>query len=317
MSGGRMSGGGMSGGRPSGARVAVVVASSGRPAALAGLSRRLALQTHLPHRVVFSVTGPADLPEPGALHPGAEVLTGPPGLPAQRNRGLQAVLAESDAVAFFDDDYVPSIRALEGIAGFFARHPGHVGINGHLIADGINSPGIPYDEAVALVEAHDRAPPPPHEGPGRDLHGLYGCNMAFRAAAIGAARFDERLPLYGWQEDIDFAAQLLPRGRLARTRAFVGVHCGLKGGRTSGLRLGYSQVANPLYLARKGTMRRGYALKLIARNLAANHARALAQEPWIDRRGRLLGNWRALRDAALGRADPGNILLLGAPGGAR
>jgi hypothetical protein len=291
------------------ARVAVVVASSGRPAALAGLGRQLARQSHPPHRVVFSVTGPADLP--ADPFPGAIVATGSPGLPAQRNRGLAAVLDDCDAVAFFDDDYLPSVRALAGIAGFFARHPGHAGINGHLIADGINSPGIAYDAAMALVAAYDRAPPPDDDAPGPDLRGLYGCNMAFRAAAIGAARFDERLPLYGWQEDIDFAAQLLPRGRLARTRAFAGVHCGLKGGRTSGLRLGYSQVANPLYLARKGTMRPGYSLRLIARNLVANHARALAQEPWVDRRGRLRGNWLALRDAALGRAAPENILRLG------
>jgi hypothetical protein len=32
--------------------------------------------------------------------------------------------------------------------------------------------------------------------------------MAFRYQAIDGERFDENLPLYGWQEDVDFAAAL-------------------------------------------------------------------------------------------------------------
>jgi hypothetical protein len=134
--------------------------------------------------------------------------------------------------------------------------------------------------------------------------------MAFRADAIGDTRFDERLPLYGWQEDIDFAARLRPRGRLAATHAFAGVHCGIKTARAPGLPVGYAQVANPLYLARKGTMRAAYSLRLVARNLAANHLKSLGPEPWIDRRGRAAGNRLALRHALFGTLDPTHILEL-------
>jgi GT2 family glycosyltransferase len=134
--------------------------------------------------------------------------------------------------------------------------------------------------------------------------------MAFRSGAIGDTRFDERLPLYGWQEDIDFAARVRRHGRLARTDAFAGVHCGIKTARAPGLPVGYAQVANPLYLTRKGTMRAGYSLKLIARNLAANHLKLLAEEPWVDRRGRARGNRLALRHALFGTLDPARILEL-------
>lgn len=295
---------------PAEPRISVVIASRGRPELLAEISDWLAGQTRPPARVVFSVVEARDLPGTAALYPGARVVvTGAPGLPAQRNRGLEAVLDESDIVVFLDDDYVPSRFALDGIARFFADNPGHVGANGHLIADGINSAGIDHAEAARLVAEHDAAAPAAG-APARELRGLYGCNMAYRAAAIGAARFDERLPLYGWQEDIDFAAQLLSRGRLGKTDAFAGVHRGIKAARSSGVRLGYSQVANPLYLMRKGTMRRSYSLRLIARNVLANHWRALRQEPWVDRRGRVRGNWLALADALLGRADPERILRL-------
>jgi GT2 family glycosyltransferase len=288
----------------------VIVASSGRPEALSAIGRHLAAQTLPPYRVVYSVVSGRDLPPQATMTARTCVVLGPLGLPGQRNRGMALALADSDIIAFFDDDYLPSRHALDGIARFFAANPGYVGVNGHLIADGINSPGIGYAEAAAMVDAYDRSRPPAEPVARMELRGLYGCNMAFRAAAIRDVRFDERLALYGWQEDIDFAARLLPRGRLGKTDAFAGVHCGSKTGRSSGVRLGYSQVANPLYLMRKGTMPRSYMLWLVARNLFANHWRALRQEPWIDRRGRVRGNWLALRDLLAGRADPERILQL-------
>ncbi len=291
-------------------RISVIVASCGRPEVIADLSRALARQTLTPTRVVFSVAHPRDLPARYDVYAGATIIVGARGLAAQRNRALCAVLDESDIIIFFDDDYVPSRFALAGIALFFAENPGHVGVNGRLLADGINSKGISPSEAAKLVDAYDAALGAPDPRPILDLRGLYGCNMAFRASAIGTARFDEKLPLYGWQEDIDFAAQLLPRGRLATTEAFAGVHRGIKSGRSCEVRLGYSQIANPIYLARKGTMRRSHSMRLILGNILANHWRALRQEPWIDRRGRVRGNWLALVDSLFGRIDPERILKL-------
>ena len=42
-------------------------------------------------------------------------------------------------------------------------------------------------------------------------------------------RFDENLPLYGWQEDVDFSLQIAPFGRLAKSDKLLGVHLGSQG----------------------------------------------------------------------------------------
>jgi hypothetical protein len=122
--------------------------------------------------------------------------------------------------------------------------------------------------------------------------------------------FDERLPLYGWLEDVDFSRQIARFGRIVSTEATRGVHLGVKLGRQPGVKLGYSQVANPLYLIGKGTMSPRRALLLIARNLAANTLRSLRAEPWVDRRGRLVGNCWAVLDLLTGRLDPRRIQVL-------
>jgi GT2 family glycosyltransferase len=286
-------------------RIAIVIATLGRPAEVGQLLGRLDRQSHRPSAIVLSVTGDADLPPDLPGH--VAVAIGGKGLPAQRNRGMDLVRGACDVIAFLDDDYLPSDHALAGMATLFARHPDVAGANGRLLADGINSRGITLEEAEALIAAHDRLP---RSSPRilKDMFGLYGCNMAYRAAMIGDARFDERLALYGWQEDIDFAAQLLPRGRLVRTDAFAGVHRGVKGARTSGAKLGYSQVVNPLYLSRKGTMPPRYATRLVLNNVLANHLKALHPEPWVDRWGRVRGNWRGVWHVLIGRDDPRHIL---------
>ena len=295
--------------------VAAVLCSVGRPDALAFLVERLAAQTVRPARIVVVVTTPDDAPPAGGAAMPFEVVIAPKGLPIQRNRGLDAVGDAADAIAFFDDDYVPSRHCIEGLARAFAALPHVNGMTGVLLADGIKGTGIPLNEAARRVDEWD-AFPDAARGPDRrpavlreGLEGLYGCNMAYRTRAIGAARFDERLPLYAWQEDIDFAARV-PGGRI-KTDAFVGVHCGLKAGReTAGARLGYSQISNPLYLWRKGSMSAGFALRSCLRNLAANHARAWRPEPWIDRAARARGNRLALRHALLGRFEPEHILSM-------
>lgn len=288
-------------------RVAVVIATTGRPAEVGHLLDGLARQTVVPHRVVISAADQKDVP-PGADQR-AEIVFGPKGLPAQRNRGMALVLADSDAIAFFDDDYVPSIRVIEGVIRAFEDNPHIVAANGHLIADGITSAGVSLEDALAMLRTFDEGPQP--EGRiEQTLKGMYGCNMAFRTSAIGDVRFDETLPLYGWQEDVDFAARLMNRGVLAGTNYFVGVHRGVKGGRTSGVKLGYSQIANPIYLMRKGTMTPKHALGLMARNITMNHLKALAPEPWVDRIGRARGNWIAFGDLVIGRLNPMKILQL-------
>jgi glycosyltransferase involved in cell wall biosynthesis len=233
------------------------------------------------------------------------------GLPRQRNAGLWHLNGDCDIVCFLDDDFLPARHALRRMREAFARWPEVSGMTGHLIRDGIHGPGLTAETALQLVEAWDAEhdADAPFAMLGRGLEGLYGCNMAVRTADIGDIRFDERLPLYGWQEDIDFAAQL-PGDRI-KTDAFSGVHMGIKSGReTAGKRLGYSQITNTWYLWRKGTMTARFAAKLAFRNLVANHLKIARPEPWIDRKGRAVGNRLALWEIVTGRARPERILTL-------
>ena len=109
---------------------------------------------------------------------------------------------------------------------------------------------------------------------------------------------------------IDFTYQLRKAGRVVGLNTLYGVHLGAKGGRVSGLRLGYSQIINPIYLLRKGTVPAGFALNLISRNIMANLVKSFWSEPHIDRRGRLKGNILAAIHLVQGRIEPEYILKL-------
>lgn len=289
--------------------VAVIVASLGRPEALADLLESLAQQTLVPDRIILSVTVPDDGPLNMSSHPNADLVISPKGSCAQRNAALVHLGADADVVMFLDDDFLPSRFALERAVDLLEQHPDLAGATGHLVADGIHGPGLSLAETRKMIATYDNQPAPPID-PSHDLRGLYGCNMVFRASAIADLRFDERLPLYGWQEDIDFAARARPHGRIVKTFAFAGVHRGLKSGRSPGVRVGYSQVVNPIYLVRKGTMDARYARKIILRNVVANHLRVFRPEAWVDRGGRLRGNWLAMLDLLRGRSRPERILEL-------
>ena len=121
---------------------------------------------------------------------------------------------------------------------------------------------------------------------------------------------DERLPLYAWYEDLDFTRLLGRHGEIRRLPAARGVHLGVKFGRGSGVRLGYSQVINPVYLGRKGTYPWNRALRSIARHCVMNLLRSPAPEPWVDRWGRFRGNLAGLADLLRGKADPMRVMRL-------
>ncbi len=281
--------------------LAVLIATRGRPAVLAELLAALAAQTRPPDAVIVVGTTPDDWAGT-APRPGLWLLAGPPGLPAQRNVALREAADRFGTLVFFDDDFVPSRFWLERAASLFGARRDLAALTGLVLADGIRGPGIPADQARALVRARDEAPPASpmlHEG-----IGPYGCNMAFRAERIANLRFDARLPLYGWLEDSDFGAQAARRGATARAEALWGVHLGHKTGRVPGVRLGYSQIVNPVYLTAKGTLPGAFSARLMAGNVLANMARALRPEPFVDRAGRLRGNLIGLGDVLRGRVTP-------------
>jgi GT2 family glycosyltransferase len=288
-------------------RIVVGIPTVRRAAILCETLRELALQTRRPDGVIVCGAKAADVEGAADAAPGSRVLLTDPGLPRQRNAIIDAA-ADADVVVFFDDDFLPHPGYLAAIAQCMAAAPRVVVATGIVLADGINGPGLSIEEARSILAAE--APAASGVTP---AFSAYGCNMAVRLAPMREhqLRFDERLPLYGWQEDVDLSRRLAEFGDVVQVNAARGVHLGAKVGRGSGLRLGYSQVANPIYLSRK---RRGYppgrALKHIAKNIAMNLIRASWPEPYVDRRGRLYGNLLAVRDLLAGRMVPERILDL-------
>ena len=289
-------------------RIAVGIATRGRAAILAETLTELDRQSRAPDRIVVCHVTDADAAGIAARFPGVELLVGAPGLPAQRNRILDA-LGDCDAVLFLDDDFLAAPGWLAVLEAVLAARPDCVVATGRVIADGAKGPGLTPDEARALLAADTPPADPLAVAP---AFNAYGCNMALRLAPMRThgLRFDEALPLYAWYEDIDLSRRLLPHGVILRLEGARGVHLGVKQGRVPGRRLGYSQVVNPIYLARKGSFPWSHALPSAARHTLINLMRSARPEPEVDRWGRFRGNLRGLWDLARGRAEPGRVLDL-------
>jgi GT2 family glycosyltransferase len=288
--------------------IAVIVATRGRPALVADLVRRLDAQTLGPDHVFIVGASEEDIAALPKDRADLTAMVGRVGLTLQRNDALRLAEGGFRYLVFFDDDFLPSRFWLEHMRALFDADPAIAGLTGKVLADGAGTAGIPLAEAAALVAARDGEPAGAMDFD--EAFGPYGCNMAFRASAMAGMRFDERLPLYAWLEDADFGERLRARGRMGRASLLWGVHIGAKSGRERGRRLGYSQIANALYLTRKGSLSRRFASQRMLRNLAANLWRAPAPEAHIDRRGRLLGNLLALRDFFRGIVEPERAVRL-------
>ncbi|WP_235919182.1 glycosyltransferase family 2 protein [Aureimonas psammosilenae] len=285
-------------------RVVIAIASAGRPAVL-GQTVRYMAGTLIPAADEILVCTPnkedaADLPD----LPNLRAMVGPRGSCAQRNELLKAATS-ADLVIFFDDDFYPARDFVERTVALFRSRNDVAVATGNVLLDGIHGPGVTPDEAKAFLA---EVPPQPHAI--GDTYNAYGCNMVVRMDLIRAhgLSFDERLPLYAWLEDLDLSRQLARHGRSVRCTDMVGVHLGVKTGRSPGRRLGYSQIANPWYLVRKGTMSPSKAWSHVSRNVLANLAGAVKGDALVDRRGRLSGNIGAIVDILRGRSSPDRVL---------
>lgn len=289
--------------RENASRLYVIVATTGRAEILSHTVDRLADQTRPPDGVLIAATQAADVCGIDRSRIRPEILLTEKGLCRQRNAALRVVSGRADIIVFFDDDFVPASDYLEQAERIMLESPEIIGLTGDLVDDGIHSEPIPFADAVDRLDRLGERPATSR----RRRQALYGCNMVMSVPAADGLFFDEALPLYGWQEDIDFTYQLGQRGILASGPELTGIHLGASSGRSSGKRLGYSQVANLVHLWRKGTMQPRLGQRLLFQNLASNLVRSVWPERHIDRRGRLLGNLIALADLACGRIDPRRI----------
>ena len=262
-------------------------------------------QSRLPDHVFVVGSQASDIAEVEFNAEKITAVVGRVGSSHQRNDGLKMVGNSFDLVVFFDDDFVPSHFWIERMAQIFVAHPDVAGLTGTILDDGSATKGISLAEADVAVRSKDADATVcrtilPRFGYG----GNVGCNMAYRVSALGSIRFDENLPRYAWQEDSDFRGQVERRGEFVRALDLWGVHLGHKLGRSSGVALGYAQIANSIYLGRKGTVPRWYMARLAFKNFVANTIKSVFPEPFVDRRGRLKGNLMAFGDLLLGRIAP-------------
>ena len=290
---------------------AVIVATRGRPDIVASLVKQLREQTKPPEHIFIVATKADDVASLDQSQKGVTVKIGRQGSTLQRNDGLALAGSQFSYIAFFDDDFVPSRFWLERMEAIFESRPDVAGVTGALLADGTRTAGIRLDDAQSMVTHHDAEPEQAHALHERFAYGSnVGCNMAYRYSAIQDIVFDERLPLYAWHEDSDFRGQVEQRGLFVLAENLWGVHLGHKQGRTNGTMLGYSQIANAVYLAKKGTVPARFLADIAIRNVVINALRSFRPDPFVDRRGRLHGNMIALADLVRGRLAPERILEL-------
>ncbi|OCP15185.1 glycosyltransferase family 2 protein [Ensifer sp. LC163] len=291
-------------------KIIVGIATAGRREVLSETLQHLTRQDRKPDAILVCPSSPDDVDETFAetLSVPVTIVAGERGLTKQRNAILSSIDA-GDLLVFFDDDFLPQVAFLASAETLFLKERDIAVATGLVLADGIHGPGIPVKEGLEIL---DRDRTTGSLATLEPVYNAYGCNMVFRLSAIEAdgTRFDERLPLYGWQEDVDFCRRLARYGRIVRSGELRGVHLGSKRGRTSGLRFGYSQVANPLYLFRKGSVSLRWTIRLVGSNVAANTIGSLRPQGLVDRRGRLKGNLIAFADLLRGRIDPLRMLEL-------
>lgn len=289
------------------AKTTVVICTVDRSTTLEETVASLSAQAVRPLEIIVSVpdVSSVSLQVPEDL-PIRVIQASGKGLTKQRNSVLEHI--RTMYTLFLDDDVELSSNFIRGMQALFDKQSQIVLASAALAADGTRSDvGITREDAKLLLSSFRP------EGV-TSCQYAYGCNMFVKSALLKQIRFDEELPLYGWLEDREFSIRSRRYGRVVRNSDVCLVHLGFPSGRMSGLRLGYSQIANPLYLWSKlaeptlTTVLFGFWMKLLAANAA------WAALFWLrkrgDRRGRLVGNLLAFRDLLRGRMHPGQILKL-------
>jgi Predicted glycosyltransferases len=230
------------------------------------------------------------------------------GLSVQRNIILDHAqkYLDPELIIFFDDDFFVHRTYIDHIVSVFRRSPEVVGVTGRVLLDGNKSCGIDIQTAQ---QALNTLPQSALDGGVSECYSTYGCNMSFRFSTVmqSGTRFNEAFPYYSWLEDLDFSRRMRKIGRIVRSNSACGVHLAAKTGRTSGVRFGYSQVANSTYLLKEGLIDHAKYLNVTVRPIIMNVLRWIRPESYVDRRGRLWGNLIAIRDMITGQLDPKKI----------
>jgi GT2 family glycosyltransferase len=286
----------------------VGIATRGRSAILAETIAFLAKQKRQPDGILVAYSELADVGDAPDRFPQVTFVQTELGLTRQRN-AILSLARDSDFLLFIDDDFYLDPDYLQITERFFTENPDVMATTGTVLADDAKGPGLTVAQAKSIVAGNSGAQCEQRITP---RYCAYGCNMCLRMAPIRehALRFDETLPLYGWYEDWDFSRQLARFGLVVHISNACGVHLSVKVGRMTGVRMGYAQVANPIYLARKGTFPWSVVFRFIVGPCLKNLVWSVKPEAHVDRLGRFCGNLAAFRDLLTGTLSPMQITNL-------
>ena len=295
-------------------KTSVIVCSVNRGRVLHDTIATIARQTHQPDEILIVSPGREHVLPETLTMPKVRFVLGSLGLPAQRNAGLDQLEDDCDLIAFFDDDIELSAFYLEHMVSLFSEREQVLIASGRLLHDGGRGKAISRESARELTCEYDRrqalgvkvVPSLPSDSG-------YGCNMVVRYRAARNVRFDSGLPLYAWLEDRDYS-QRITKGRYGPVECqnAVAVHLGSRSGRIGGVRMGFSEIINPVYL---WTKNRTFTLRYVVvqywlRCLVGNVLGIIRRDSEYDRLGLLRGNLVGFYHLMGGHCDPSHILQL-------
>jgi GT2 family glycosyltransferase len=295
--------------------LAIVIATTGRKEIVEQTIKSLALRKSVPLVVVVVGASQADLPALSKELPFQVELKVAPvkGSAIQRNHGIRGLLVSIEFVVFLDDDMEVHENYCAEVENVFRSAPEIAGFSGHIMANG----DITRTAARQLLDSYQIPSWMPIFGfyPKR-WPGFYGCAMNIRRHLLDKELFDERLPLYAIGEDSEMGFRLSRHGSVGGSSRCPVVHLAANSGRISEIGVGYAQIINPLYFARKGigfpkiVAYRDRLVRLTLVNFFFWIFPFFDVRHMVDRKGRFYGNLLALRDVARGEVEPMNLLAI-------
>jgi glycosyltransferase involved in cell wall biosynthesis len=292
--------------------IAVIISTLNRPAVLHDTVLSIQRQCTRPRQILVSSPSLGHVLRQTLSLSQVQFVQSPIGSCAQRNAALGAVSPDTDLIAFLDDDIELCNSYFEEMVRLFKSRPEIIVSSGFMLHDGGRGSRITRERARELCDKQDGAATTGDLGV-EPLDYGYGCNFVCRYSRARNFRFDERLPLYGWLEDSDFSHRCTQglHGPVTNLRAQA-IHLGWRSGRTSGLRLGFSTIVNPMYLRQKAKIfsLRHVIVNLWGRCLIGNIIGLLTNDREYDRAGLLKGNLAGFRHLLSGRCEPEEVLRL-------
>jgi GT2 family glycosyltransferase len=226
-----------------------------------------------------------------------------PGLPHQRNRGLEVV--SGDLVVFSDDDVEFDRTVLGALAAAF-EDPAVVGASARVVEADSRRIGagespirqlLPGGGEEGRMTRYGYPRRIVHPEQPRDVEFMPGCLMSARRDRAVEVGFDERLAGYALAEDEDFSYRLSRLGRLRYVPEAVATHKNLGFRSHDSRRFNRMLIVNRAYLFRKNFSGTRVARLQFGMLVAVLVIHRLLNRDWSGVRGLIDGSVEAWRRA--------------------